>query len=205
VGKLPDDFSEWRIPWKDDEFDSEKAARIVFNARKAEEKANDKVKEREAEITRLTTELDTAKAAKSGTDEDAQRELKDLRKENRELKEASGKSLPADEKKIQQLRAALKYGLSEKQALRLQGDDEDGIFEDAKDFADELGIEYDDPDGGQGENGGESGGQGQGQTSAQPPVQQPASRFKTGAPGADQVNVVSDPKAAAAKLPALFG
>lgn len=197
MGKLPEKFEDWRLPWKEDEFDSDKAARMVFKLKQGFEELQDTVTKRDEQIATLTADLDTAKAAKSGTDEEAQAELKDLRKENRTLKEAEAKSLPADEKKIWQLTAAVEFGLTEKQALRLQGDDLDAIKADAKDFAKDLGIELD-GDGEEGDNGEPSGNQ------TPPPIQQPGPRYKTGSNGADRVNVVSDPVAAATKLPALF-
>lgn len=200
MGKLPEKFEDWRLPWKEDEFDSDKAARMVFKLKQGFEELQGTVAERDEQIATLTADLDTAKAAKSGTDEEAQAELKALRKENRTLKEAEAKSLPADEKKIWQLTAAVEFGLTEKQALRLQGDDLDAIKADAKDFAKDLGIELDDDgEGEEGGNGEPSGNQ------APPPFQQPGPRYKTGSNGADRVNVVSDPVGAAAKLPSLFG
>lgn len=200
MGKLPEKFEDWRLPWKEDEFDSDRAARMVFKLKQSFEELQGTVKERDEQIATLTADLDEAKAAKSGTDEDAQAELKELRKENRKLKEESSeaKSLPADEKKIWQYEAALELGLTAAQARRLQGDDAEAIKEDAKSFAEELGIELDGGDQGQGDAGENGGNQ------TPPPVQQPSPRYKTGSNGADRINVVSDPAGAAAKLPPLF-
>lgn len=199
MGKLPESFDDWRVPWTEADFDSDKAARMVFKLKKTYEELQDTVKARDEQIATLTTDLDAAKAAKSGTDEDAQSELKDLRKKVREFEAVEGKSLPADEKKLWQYEAALELGLTAAQARRLQGDDSDAIKEDAKAFATELGIEIDDQggdNGGTGDNGGNG---------TPPPYQQPAARYKTGSNGADRVNVVSDPVSAQTKLPPLFG
>lgn len=201
MGKLPEKFEDWRIPWTDEEFDSEKAARMVFKLKQGFEDLQATVSQRDETIATLTADLDTAKAAKSGTDEEAQAELKDLRKENRKLKEVEAKSLPTDEKKIWQYEAALELGLTAAQARRLQGDDADAIKEDAKEFAKDLGIELDDDDN-KGGDGQDDTGQ-NGDFQALPPVQQPGPRWKTGSNGADRVNVVSDPVGAAAKLPPL--
>lgn len=198
MGKLPEKFEDWRLPWKDEEFDADKAARMVFKLKQGFEELQETVSQRDETIATLTADLDTEKARKSGTDEEAQDELKALRKENRELKSSEAKSLPADEKKIWQLTAAVEFGLTEKQALRLQGDDLDAIKADAKDFAKDLGIEIDDDgNGDEGGNGEPSGNQ------ARPPVQQPGPRYRTGSNDADRVNVVSDPVGALAKLPPL--
>jgi hypothetical protein len=200
VGKLPESFDDWRVPWTEADFDSDKAARMVFKLKKGYEDLQGEVEKRDEQIATLTTDLDTAKAAKSGTDEDAQSELKDLRKKVRDFEASEGKSLPADEKKIWQYEAGLEIGLTKAQALRLVGDDLDAVKADAKSFAAELGIEIDDAGGDSGDPSGNAGG-----NQARPPVQQPAARYKTGSNGADRVNVVSDPVSAASKLPPLFG
>lgn len=197
MGKTPD-FEDWKWPWTQGEVDEEKAARMIHKLKKGFEDLQDTVKERDETIATLTTDLDAAKAAKSGTDEEAQAELKELRKENRELKKSTeAKSLPGDEKKIWQYEAALELGLTAAQARRLQGDDAEAIKEDAKSFAEELGIEFD------GDDDGDDGSQNDGNQTP-PPVQQPSPRYKTGSNGADRINVVSDPAGAAAKLPPLF-
>ncbi len=104
MGKTPD-FKDWKWPWTPGEVDEEKAAQMIHKLKKGFEDLQDTVGERDKTIATLTTDLDDAKAAKSGTDEEAQAELKELRKENRELKSKSteeAKSLPADEKTIWQ-------------------------------------------------------------------------------------------------------
>lgn len=197
MAKLPEKFEDWRLPWKPEEFDSDKAARMVFKLKKGYEDLQGEMEQRDERIAELTEELDTAKAAKSGTDEVAQAELKALRKENRELKEAGAKSRPEDEKKIWQYEAALEAGLTKKQANRLSGESAEEVLEDAKSYAEELGIELGDGNGG-GDNG-EPGDNGD-----PPPFQQPTPRYKTGANTADRKNVVSNPHEAAKNLPPLF-
>src|SRR5690606_17431535 len=97
MGKTPN-FEDWKWPWKQGEVDEEKAAKMIHKLKVGFEDQQDLVQERDERIAALTDELESAKAAKSGTDAEAQEELKELRKENRTLKNAEAKSLPADEK-----------------------------------------------------------------------------------------------------------
>lgn len=196
MGKTPN-FEDWKWPWKQGEVDEEKAAKMIHRLKVGFEDQQDLVQERDERIAALTDELESAKAAKSGTDAEAQEELKELRKENRTLKNAEAKSLPADEKRLWQYEAALELGLTASQARRLQGDSLDEIKADAKDFAKDLGISDEDDDG-DGDNNGSG-------PAGPPPQQQPAARFSTGSPGADRVKVVSNPTEAANSLPPLFG
>lgn len=171
--KLPA-FEDWRRPWTEGEIDEEKAAKLVYNLKLEVEKKDDKLTEKDAEIATLTSDLDTAKASKSGTDEDAQNEIKTLQAKVRDLEKTSGKARPEDQRTIDRLTVALKLGLSEADSKRLVGDTLEEIEADAKVFAAEHGIELpgSDDDGGYDADGSEN----------EPPRRQPEldGRFRTG-------------------------
>lgn len=198
MGTLPEKFEDWRLPWTEEDFDADKAARLVFNARKGEEKAKADVKERDEKITTLTGELDDEKARKSGTDEEAQQELKDLRAKVRKFEEAGTEPRPEDQKQINQLTVALELGLSKADAKRLVGDDYDSILEDGKTFAKDHGLLDDDDDDEFDENGNPID---DGENDSKPPVSQP---LRTGARGRGSAHTPSDPAAAQKDLPPLF-
>lgn len=208
MGKLPKKFSDWTPPWEDDDFDSDRAARLVFNARRAEEDALDQVATAEEQITTLNTQLAEEKGRKSGTDAQAQQSITDLTKQVQELEAAKAKlekdGRPEDQMEIARRDIALETGLSLKQVGRLVGKDHDELLADAKDYAKEhdivlLGDEDD------GDEGGDNGGTGEGGAgNGVPPVQQPRQRYKTGAHEADRINVASDPEGAKVKLAPLF-
>jgi len=200
VGKSLGSFEEWKWPWEKGEVDEEKAARLIYNARSAEEAAEAKVKERDEKIATLTSQLDDEKARKSGTDEEAQQELKDLRKENRELKEAGGKPRPEDQAEIDKLSVGLELGLSLRDAKRLVGKDRDEILEDGKAFAREHGIELDDEDDPDDDD---TSGRSQ-ESGSKPPARQPSPSFRTGGRRDKLVDTPSDPAEAAKALPPLF-
>lgn len=210
MGKLPENFEDWRLPWTEAEFDSEKAARLVFNARKGEEKAKEQreseVKSKDAEIAQLKTDLDDEKARKSGTDEEAQDELKSLRKELRELKEKKADTGP-DEKlqaEIDRLKVVVDLvddGLPKALALRVQGEDAEALRADGQSLAEAAGIEFGSDNPG---NDGEPGDGGR-DNPAGPPVRTPVSRLRTGNEGRQPISAPSDPAKAVASLPPLFG
>lgn len=198
MGTLPEKFEDWRLPWTEEDFDADKAARLVFNARKGEEKAKADVKTRDEKIETLTGELDDEKARKSGTDEEAQQELKDLRAKVRKFEEAGAKPRPEDQKQINQLTVALELGLSKADAKRLVGDDYDSILEDGKTFAKDHGLLDDDDDefdenGDPIDDGGEN--------DSQPPLSQP---LRTGNRSRGSARTPSDTAAAQKVLPPLF-
>ena len=201
MGKLPESFDDWRVPWTEEDFDADKAARMVFKLKQSLEEQHDKVKERDKEIATLTADLDTAKAAKSGTDEEAQAELKDLRKETRELKEAGGKPRPEAQQEIDKLSVGLELGLSLRDAKRLVGKDRDEILEDGKAFAKEHGLIDDDDE--DPEDDDTSDGTGQ-ETGSKPPARQPSPTFRTGSRKDKLVETPSNPAEAAKSLPSLF-
>lgn len=213
MAKVPSDFSQWKWPWKEGEVDEEKAAKLIWNARRNEEAAEDKAKELSDKVTEVQAELDTEKGRKSGTDEEGQQKIKDLTKQVRDLEaaktaletaktELETNGRPQDKAENDRLSVALQLGLSERDAKRLVGETKDELLKDAKAFAEEHGIEIegDEEDGGEGEEGGESGGE----SGSKPPIGQPQPRFKTGARSTDPVTVPSNTDAAAKALPSLW-
>lgn len=203
MGKVPEDFNDWKWPWTEGEIDEEKAARLIWNARRQEEAAHDKAKTLETQVETLTGELDTAKAAKSGLDETGQQRLTELERENRDLKSKDGKSQPQDQKRIWQLETALELGLSKRDASRLVGETQEEIAEDGRQFAKDHNIALaGDDEGGEDHEGDEDGGDEDGER--RPPIQEPtpASRLRTGLGGAKNT-VASNPQSAKLSLPPL--
>lgn len=190
-------FEDWRRPWKDGELDEEKAARLIYNLKREVEENETKVTERDEKLETLQTELDEERARKADPDADVQQELKDLRKENRTLKEDANKPNPEHQKELDRLNDVIDLvdkGLPKAVALRVQGDDTDARLEDAKSLAQVMGIE----DFGEDSGGGE-GGEGENEDPSGAPQRQPQSQlrsgFERGKPPAK-----SDPKAAAKVL-----
>lgn len=198
MGKLPESFDDWKWPWDKGEVDEEKAARLIFNARKAEETATDKAKAAEETNATLTADLDAEKARKSGTDEEGQKQIQSLTKQVRELEAAKTKleteGRPEDKLENDRLSVALELGLSDRDAKRLVGKNRDELLADAKEFAKEHNLlDEDDDDEDDDDTGGEN--------DTQPPVRQP---LRTGARRTDPVSKPSDTAAAEKVLPPLW-
>lgn len=140
MGKLPDRFEDWTPPWgeNDEDCDAKEAARLIYNARKGEEKAK---AAKATEVATLQEKLDDALASKAGTDEETQNELKDLRKKARELEEAAKAPRPEDQRRIDQLEVAIEKGLSLAASRRLVGSDREEIEADALVYLRESGKE----------------------------------------------------------------
>ena len=199
MGKLPESFDDWKWPWDKGEVDEEKAARLIFNARKAEETATDKAKAAEETNATLTADLDAEKARKSGTDAEGQQKIQELTKQVRELEAAKTKleteGRPEDKLENARLSVALELGLTDRDAKRLVGKDRDELLKDGKIFAKEHNLidddeqDPDDDDTGNGEGG------------SQPPVRQP---LRTGARRTDPASKPSDTAAAEKVLPPLW-
>jgi polyhydroxyalkanoate synthesis regulator phasin len=196
VGKLPE-FDDWKWPWDKGEVDEEKAARLVYNARKAEETATEKLSAEKTKVSSLESELDDAKSAQSGGDAATQQTIKDLRKKVSDLEGAEATARPEDVKQIAQLRAAVQLGLSERDSKRLVGDDFDEILADAKEFAREHGIEI------EGNEGEDDEGENDGEPSPLPPVQSPRSNLRSGFQGKN-TEAPSNPKEAEKFLAPLY-
>src|SRR5687767_11606668 len=143
VAKVAETFEEFKWPWKEGEVDEEQVAKLIWNARRSEEAAQEKVKELNAKVAETQTKLDAAEAAKSGTDEEGQQKIKDLTARVRDL-EASNTTLSEEKTKLEtdgrpqdklendRLSIALQLGLSERDAKRLVGENRDELLDDAK-------------------------------------------------------------------------
>ena len=140
-------YDDWKWPWDKGQVDEEKAARLVYNARLAEQNALSKVASKDEEIAQLKNDLDTEKARQSEADPKVQEQLAGLLKENRELKASQGKARPEDQLQIDRLKVALEKGLTAKQADRLVGTDYESLSEDADVLLADLGLSSDEDKG----------------------------------------------------------
>lgn len=202
MGKLPESFEDWKWPWKEGEVDEDRAAKLIFNALKDKEKAEDRRKSANDQLEAMQTELDDVKASKGSSDEDTQDELKDLRKENRELKAGAGKLDPEHQKQLDRLNDVINLvdkGLPKALAMRVQGDDTEARMEDARELAEVAGVDFGDEDGDKGGDSGEDGGN---PNPAQPPRQQPRN-LRSGFEDKDKP-MPSNPAKAAESLPSLY-
>lgn len=199
MGKLPESFDDWKWPWEKGEVDEEKAARLIFNARRAEETATDKAHAAEEKVSTVTAELDAEKARKSGTDEDGQQQIQNLTKQVRELEAAKTKleteGRPEDKLEIDRHAVALELGLSARDAKRLVGKDRDELLEDAKAFAKEHGIDLGDEDDDDDDDLGDD------PDGSKPPVRTP---LRTGSRKTTPTDTPSDTAAAEKALPSLW-
>lgn len=192
MAKLPE-FEKWTPPWTAGAIDEAVAARLVYNLKADLEKAATKLTEvttaKDAEIEAKQVELDSALAGKAGTDAEAQNEIKELRKQVRELTEQTSKTRPEDQKVIDRLKVAHELGLTLADSARLVGETYDEIKADGIVFAKDHGIEIDDGDG------------------EQEPAGQPSwgvpPELRSGTEGRRRTTVVSDPAKAKASLPPL--
>ena len=142
MGKLPD-FKDWRWPFPEnkDDIDLEKLAKLVYNARLGEQTANEKVKDLETANAQLTTDLAAAKDGKvEGDDSEKDKEIKDLRAENRKLKDTAAQTSPEAQAQIDRLTVGLERGLSLQTTKRLQGATKEELDADAVALAKEYNI-----------------------------------------------------------------
>lgn len=150
-------FDDWKRPWKDDEFDSEKAAKLIYNLHVDKEKLTESK-------TALVTERDEALAAKKAADDKVAAledkdlpEIERLRKQVERLTEnppapkEKAKEQGSDDFDIEKARLeiALDKGLTKAQANRLVGKDMDELVADADAYMEEHGIKNDAGKGGQ--------------------------------------------------------
>lgn len=157
--KLPP-FDEWKRPWKDDEFDAEKAAKLIYNLHKDKETLTE-------QKATLTTERDGLQTKVTEFEEKDLSEVERLRKENERLKNGDGvkkeQSAPAggDDLMTARLEIALEKGLTRKEAMRLAGTTREELESDADDYLEETGRAT--------EKGGEDGGKDGGKEGQAPP------------------------------------
>lgn len=169
---LPKKYEDWTPPWKEGEFDADKAGKLIFDLH------HDKAKLQVSNQT-LTTERDDV-AGKLSASEAQVAELQDkdlpeidrLRKENERLRVVPPKvekTSGGDDVALVTARfeAAMNYGMTTAQAKRLVGSTPEEIAEDAKTYAQEHGLTEN------GENGGNE----------RPPSGRPQGKLRTGLGG----------------------
>jgi ribosomal protein L12E/L44/L45/RPP1/RPP2 len=150
-------FDEWKRPWKDEEFDAERAAKLIYDLHKDKEKLT------ESKAT-LVTERDEALTARKAAekkvtdleDKDLP-EIERLRKENERLK--ADPPAPTQKKTEQgsddfdiekaRLEIALDKGLTKTQVKRLTGSTMDELVADADAYIEEHGLSTNAGTGGQ--------------------------------------------------------
>lgn len=130
-------FEDWTPPWGSDEnFDAEKAKKLLYN-RMVDDEA------RKAKLTELTTERDSLQTK---VNEFETKDLSEMDKLRRELEQA--KAAPkGDPLEVVRLKLALKEGLTESQVRRLVGSTEEELAADAAAYKQELGLTKADDEG----------------------------------------------------------
>lgn len=176
-------FEDWKRPWKEEEFDAEKAAKLIYNLHK------DKEALAEAKTT-LTTERDALQTKVTEFEDKDLSEVEKLRKENERLKNGTGpkpepKAPAADGDDLEKARLeiALEKGLTLKEAKRLAGSTREELESDADDYLEETG---------RGATGGEDGSKSGGKEGQAPPSIRAQVTPKT---GSKQKNEPVDPDA----------
>lgn len=117
-------FEDWTRPWKDDEFDADKAAKLIYDLKVDKETLQEKV-------TTVTGERDQLKSEIDSKAREGESEMDRLKRENEELKGKveSGASASLE---TMRLRAALKAGLSADHVGRLIGTTQEELDSDAE-------------------------------------------------------------------------
>jgi hypothetical protein len=115
-------FEDWTPPWKDEEFDADKAAKLIFNL------TQDKASLQESNQT-LTTERDGFKSKVTEFETKDLTEVERLKRENEELKKTP--PAQADDADKIRLELALEKGLTATQARRLTGSTREELEADA--------------------------------------------------------------------------
>jgi hypothetical protein len=132
-------FEDWKRPWKDEEFDAEKAAKLIYNLHRDKEQLTES---RDAAIT----ERDELKTKVIEFEEKDLSEVERLRKENERLKDApakvatKGQGSSEDALRADRLEIALEKGLTKTQAARLVGSTREELEADADAYIEEHGL-----------------------------------------------------------------
>lgn len=159
MAKLPP-FEEWTRPWKDDEFDAEKAAKLIYNLHKDKEtltEARSTLQEENTELKGKVTEFEEKDLS----------EVERLRRENERIKGEGGKKDEASSSTdllAERYRIALEKGLSASAARRLAGTTVEELEADAEAYIEETGL----------------GGSNNGAGGQAPPSQRPKPKVRTG-------------------------
>lgn len=151
-------YEEWKAPWEKNgtELDAEKARKLVYkqerqaaiDAQKHEDekaalqgeldKAKTDLQEKASALTKLQDEQieDAAERARVQQERFQEQMLEAIRGAKQEPAEQENKGATEADR----LRAALKLGLSERQAARLQGSTYDELLEDGRALLEEIGL-----------------------------------------------------------------
>jgi hypothetical protein len=131
-------FDDWKRPWKDEEFDAEKAAKLIYNLHVDKEKLS------EARDTAIT-ERDELKTKVTEFEDKDLSEVERLRKQVERLTEnppapkAKGKDETSD-LRAERAEIALEKGLTLAQAKRLVGSTADELRADADAYIEEHNL-----------------------------------------------------------------
>jgi hypothetical protein len=199
-------FEDWTPPWKDDEFDAEKAKKLIYDLHADKETLFKELDTKEAEIEDLEDEADALEAKVNGASKtgdepkDGETEIAALRREiaalregttekpktRREIREAKaaeqGKGGDSD-LTAEKYRIALDKGLSSADARRLVGDTVEELEADADKFLEDHG--------GAGKAG--SNPQGGGKGGQAPPSNRPKPKPRTGTAADEADEEITDP------------
>lgn len=124
MAKLPK-FEDWTPPWKDGEFDADKAAKYIYDLARDKETLT-------AEKAQVTQERDGLKAK---VDEHETKDLDEVQKLQRKIEQLEQAKLAEDPKatlKTARLELALQHGLTLDEANRLQGETPDELAADVE-------------------------------------------------------------------------
>jgi len=140
--KLPK-FEDWTPPWKSDEFDADKAAKLIYNLHADKEslteRATETAAEKDAKITELSGKVESFETKDLN-------EVERLKRENEKLK---NEKPSGDDLTSARLEIALEKGLTLQQAKRLAGGTRQEIAADADAYIAENGLGSPEGDGGQ--------------------------------------------------------
>ena len=167
--KVPAKFEDWTPPWKDDEFDADKAARLIYNLhvekQTASEKAEKALTERDEKITELSGKVEEYETKDLN-------EVERLKRENEKLKQGKSEPSSTDDLTAARLEIALDKGLTKAQAKRLAGSTREELEADADAYIEEHGLS--------------KAGEGEGSGAEKPPTRRPTGNLKTGSEAADE-------------------
>lgn len=131
MSKLPEKIEDWTAPWEQEgkTFDAAEAKRWAFNLQKDREREETAHAATKDQLTAVTGERDTLKVENDALKADTK--VSDLQRENAELKAAAEK---ANQNARKTMLDAVKaeFGLTDRQAAKLDGDDLEALRLDAK-------------------------------------------------------------------------
>ena len=150
-------FEDWKRPWKDEEFDAEKAAKLIYNLHRDKEQLT------EARDAAIAERDEQKKKVQEFEDKDltelekARKEIERLKEEPPATKGVKKEQASGDNLETARLEIALDLGLSKAQAKRLAGNTREELEADAEAYMEEHGLTNPNAKEGQQQNGGEEG------------------------------------------------